>query len=312
VPANQALRRVQRELDGNVPVNVVLASRRYNENEDNLERLNIGGELQQQLHRIAQEGVAGEIRLVEYEAGYKPDSGEILWISLNDAPAIRGAVDRISHFQDLVLFDENREFLDDLRYYALFARVAAHRNVTIFRATSAKLELRRGRKIGAILRRGQYDVVEETMFLFDRTIDCWSDGEYIFINNVSNFERIFRYYEELEQRAEETLTTILERVPIANAEAFRQACTTQRRFMSKLALVAARPYFARITMNDLRRTIREHQLDIEIVRENGRDHLRFDPDPSRRWILLKLLDDDYLYSNMTENKYEANSKLLRT
>jgi hypothetical protein len=47
------------------------------------------------------------------------------------------------------------------------------------------------------------------------------------------------------------------------------------------------------------------------VKEDGRDHLKFDPDPSRRWILLKLLDDDYLNSNMTDNKYEANSKLLR-
>lgn len=70
-------------------------------------------------------------------------------------------------------------------------------------------------------------------------------------------------------------------------------------------------YFARITMNDLRRTIREHQLEIEIVKQNGADHLTFDPDPSRRWILLKLLDDDYLNSDMTDNKYDANSKLLR-
>jgi hypothetical protein len=47
-------------------------------------------------------------------------------------------------------------------------------------------------------------------------------------------------------------------------------------------------------MNELRRTIREHQLEIEIVKNDGRDHLKFDPDPRRRWILLKLLDDDYL------------------
>jgi hypothetical protein len=212
----------------------------------------------------------------------------------------------------LVIFHENRDdFIDYLRYYALFARVAAKRSVTLFRATSAKLELGRGRKIGAVLRAGQYDTVEETVFLFDRNIDCWSDGKYMFISNVSNFERIFRYYEELEKRAEETVTKVLERIPIANADAFKEACTGQRRFMTKLAMIATRPYFARITMNDLRRTIREHQLEIEIVKEDGRDHLKFDPDPSRRWILLKLLDDDYLNSKMTDNKYEANSKLLR-
>ena len=80
--------------------------------------------------------------------------------------------------------------------------------------------------------------------------------------------------------------------------------------MTKLANVASRPYFARITMHD-RRTIREHQLEVEIVKEDGRDHLKFDPDPGHRWMLLTLLDDDYLNSHMTDNRYEANSKLLR-
>jgi hypothetical protein len=312
MPANQALRRVQQELAGNPPVNVVLASRRYGEDEDNLQRLNIGGELQQEFQQIAREAVGGEIRVVRYEPGYKPDAGEIIWINLQDAPTVGGMVERISNFQDLVMFQENRgDFIEYLRYYTLFARVAARRSVTLFRATSAKLELGRGRKIGAILRGGQYDTVQETVFLFDRNIDCWSDGQYMFISNVPNFERIFRYYEELQQHAEQTVAAVLERIPIANADAFRTACTSQRRFMAKLALIARRPYFDRITMTDIRRTIREHNLEIEIVREHGRDHLRFDPDPSHRWILLKLLDDDYLYSIMTENRYEANSKLLR-
>jgi hypothetical protein len=167
MPADQALRRVQQELSDNPPVNVILASRPYGQDEDNLQRLNIGAELQQQFQGIAREAVTGEIRLVEYEPGYKPDSGEIIWIDLEDAPTIGAIVGRISNFQDLVIFRENRgDFIDYLRYYALFARVAARRSVTLFRATSAKLELGRGHKIGAILRGGQYDTVEETVFLF--------------------------------------------------------------------------------------------------------------------------------------------------
>jgi hypothetical protein len=187
MPADQALRRVQRELSDNPPVNVILASRPYDQDEDNLQRLTIGAELQQQFQGIAQEAVTGQIRLVEYEPGYKPDSGEIIWVDLESAPNIGGIVERISNFQDLTIFHENRrDFVDYLRYYALFARVAGSRSVTLFRATSAKLELGRSRKIGAILRGGQYDIVEETVFLFDQNIDCWSDGKYMFINNVSN------------------------------------------------------------------------------------------------------------------------------
>jgi hypothetical protein len=58
-------------------------------------------------------------------------------------------------------------------------------------------------------------------------------------------------------------------------------------------------------------SIRENELPIVSVMEDGVEKLVFDPEPSRRWILLKLLDDDYLTSVMTELKYEVNSKIPR-
>jgi SH3-like domain-containing protein len=64
-------------------------------------------------------------------------------------------------------------------------------------------------------------------------------------------------------------------------------------------------------MVDLRRAIDEHGLPVEVVQNNGQEMLVFDPDPSRRWILLKLLDDDYLNSVMTHLRYEVNSKITR-
>ena len=59
---------------------------------------------------------------------------------------------------------------------------------------------------------------------------------------------------------------------------------------------------------------REHQasrseVSIKIVgRRNGEEKLRFDNSRERRWLILKLLDDDYLGSVMTRQKYEVNSK----
>ena len=53
------------------------------------------------------------------------------------------------------------------------------------------------------------------------------------------------------------------------------------------------------------------KLEIEIVKEDGRNLLKFDPDPRRRWILLKLLDDDYLNSDMTD-RHAARPPTLQT
>lgn len=78
--------------------------------------------------------------------------------------------------------------------------------------------------------------------------------------------------------------------------------------MSKLAQIARKPYLNRVRMSDIRRTIDELRLNVQIVTENGEERLLFEPNPNKRWLLLKLLDDDFLGSIMTNQKYEVNSK----
>jgi hypothetical protein len=61
-------------------------------------------------------------------------------------------------------------------------------------------------------------------------------------------------------------------------------------------------------MQDIRRTIDAFKLDVQVVHEDGQDKLLFEANPNKRWLILKLLDDDYLGSIMTNEKYEVNSK----
>ena len=123
-----------------------------------------------------------------------------------------------------------------------------------------------------------------------------------------SFQRIFKYFEELRAKADETVTTILQHIPISNADAFRAAGTGQMQMMAKLAQIAKKPYLNRVTMQDIRRTIDAFHLDVRIEREDGQDKLVFEANPNRRWVILKMLDDDYLGSVMTDQKYEVNSK----
>jgi hypothetical protein len=62
-------------------------------------------------------------------------------------------------------------------------------------------------------------------------------------------------------------------------------------------------------MQDIRRTIEEFHIDLRIVEENGQEKLLFEGGAvAKRWLILKLLDDDYLGSTMTNERYEVNSK----
>jgi hypothetical protein len=114
--------------------------------------------------------------------------------------------------------------------------------------------------------------------------------------------------EELRAKANATVDMVLAQVPISNADAFRATCTGQLQMLSKLAQIAGKPYLGRVTIQDIRRTIDEFHIAVQIVHEEGQDKLLFEGSLTKRWLILKLLDDDYLGSTMTHEKYEVNSK----
>jgi len=53
-------------------------------------------------------------------------------------------------------------------------------------------------------------------------------------------------------------------------------------------------------------TSRAHLKDGQIDYEDGA--ITYNSSPEQRWTLLKLLDDDYLGSEMTDRKYAADNK----
>ena len=81
--------------------------------------------------------------------------------------------------------------------------------------------------------------------------------------------------------------------------------------LAKAARIARQPYINDITMDDLKRTITEFKLDVAVTSDNGTEKLVYDAAPSKRWLILQLLDDSFLGSVMTKRKYEVNSKSAR-
>ena len=66
--------------------------------------------------------------------------------------------------------------------------------------------------------------------------------------------------------------------------------------------------FDNTTRIKLKKFIKKRHLDVKIETDNdtGQEMLLYDTRSS--WKLLKLLDDDYLLSELTEHSYEVNGK----
>jgi hypothetical protein len=78
---------------------------------------------------------------------------------------------------------------------------------------------------------------------------------------------------------------------------------------TKLANIRNTHYISALTFDKVRDVIQQHNLPIAVVRDTGGiEKLVFNPDPQKRFLILKVLGDDYLNFKMTERKYAFNSK----
>lgn len=311
MPAEQALQRLSQVLGNNPAANVVIASDPDPETGVVLQRLTLRQELAGEFLTTTQNAVPAineDLTLRPYDPGYTPSAHELSYIELANYRDIAEQVRQVSQVQQAELFREDDEIVDHLRFYAIIISPTARHRAAFFRTYSPTRELTRHRGFAALFDRGSYNRVDRKIFLFDYGIDCFSWDGYLFIRNVAAFQRIFKYFEELRARANETVDTVSARIPISNLDEFRAACTGQLQMMSKLAQIAKKPYLNQVTIQDIRRTIDAFHLDVQIVQEHGQERVLFEKGAKKRWLLLKLLDDDYLGSIMTNQKYEVNSK----
>jgi len=309
MPPAQALQSLAQALTENPTVNVLVAAEP--DADVVIQRLNLRQDLAAEFLSTAQAAVPtpnGDLVFKEYEPGYKPDSHELTYIDLAQNEGIAEQIRQFSQVQQAELFHEDDQIVDHLRFYAIVVSPTARRRAVFFRTYSPKKELSRSALFAALFSHGHYDRVDSKMFLFDRDTDCFSWDGYLFIHNVGTFQRIFKYFEELRAKANETVDAVLAQIPISNVEEFRATCTSQFQMMAKLAQIARKPYLERVTMEDIKRTIEEFRIDVQVIEEDGQERLLFEGGLAKRWLILKLLDDDYLGSTMTNQKYEVNSK----
>lgn len=252
MPPQQAIQSLGQALANNPAVSVLVASEPSADLV--LQRLNLREDLSAEFLAATQAATPdANMVLRPYDPGYKPDQNELCYLDLAANEGMAELIQQISQVQQAEIFREQDEMVDHLRFYAIVVSPSARRHAVFFRTYSPKKELTRRAGFAALFSHGHYNKVESKIFLFDRDVDCFSWGGYLFIYNIGAFQRIFRYFDELRARADETVTAILAQVPISNADAFRAA--GQMQMMAKLAQIARKPYLDRVTMQDIRRTI---------------------------------------------------------
>jgi hypothetical protein len=251
----------------------------------------------------------GDWRLLDLDPVYRQESTDVEHAPVAAVPEVQLACSYFANLAPFPSFDGANAFVKRLRYYVIVAGAPGGKQAFFFRSFSASAELQRKRGTALVRRDGQFDRVEDKVFLFDEAIDCFVfDGE-LFVTRKSDYRRIFQQFAALQARARAVATSLNQQVPIKNFSAFSDACANQPGMADKLIAVSGRSYFPTLSVTTLEPVIKEFRLDITIDDVNGQQQLVFETDPAHRWLILRLLDDDYLKSSLTNLQYESNSKL---
>ncbi len=260
------------------------------------------------IHFVKERAGSKTLQVYHYSGDFRPSPDDVEVLNVHGSP-LESIVKETPAPRNIDLLDIKHEdvFVDALRFYVFILEVNGER-ILFFRRYHRNKELKRSKNVFMRLVGTQFVLLDSPAFQFDEKFDAILYHMRLYSFNKANFHHIFRFYELLRDTAKAQLAEIASHIRIANIDEFEKSCLGHLAKLEKLRNIANKPYLSRITMADVIRTIEEFNLKVEVVEKDGEEMLVYDS--ANQWALLNMLNDDYLYSNMTQHQYEASSKRL--
>lgn len=239
------------------------------------------------------------------------------WMHVSEAEAATLAtVESTVHTQDVKPFNGNADYASKVRMVAAHFTTESHQSVTFYRVADSMLQLKKARVVGLVRQGDVYGRLEPAdVLLLRNNFDVIVIDGFAFFAKKPTFERAFGFVEKLQRESQATFRAVTTRLRIQGLAELEKACTSQPQMMAKMASIkrsmdADSAYAEAMTMDRLIAYIEGHpHVHVEVVGSGADRQLVFDPKPARRFQILKLLDDDFLHSMLTERDYEAGSKV---
>jgi Domain of unknown function (DUF4868) len=270
-----------------------------------LSRLRLNQNIAAEFRAVGHRYIArlAQAETIQLDLGFTPDDDRIMQIAMADFDE-PDLVQRILNPGNIPFFEFDQKA--PIAFHCFLARLDDTRAGFMHHASSVALA--RQNKIFGVFEGDVVARLQANVLTFSPAVDLLLEPDVIWVSNIAGFRALFRTMPTLLAGVQEDIGAVTAHMPIANLEDFRNACLGDAKMMAKLAHVARRPYLAAITPVQIREVIDRYHLPPDLLNEDGQ--LVHANSPSRRWLILRILDDSYLESLMTHTHYEVNSKLI--
>ncbi len=200
---------------------------------------------------------------------------------------------------DLNIFDMNQS--KNLWAYAI---KIGNSGITLFRKYTEKRILDIKGWIPLFVQNGVFNKLTDSILTMDKYIDCiYYDGK-MFILDKIQFEKIFSFMDKFILEIDANICHLEEKSLVDDITALQKLCKSDPRKIKKLNKVLKSDILNSLNTKRISEINRQYNLDLNFT-EDGKIIVSH----KNIWTVLRVLDDEYLESPMTDNKYEVHSKV---
>lgn len=245
-----------------------------------------------------------------YDPSYSLSGGQAFVDSLDEVPELR-------RLHRIVSSEYREDGLGQGPVVALSHRLSIDGGpaVTAYRMKGPGIATRTRRDVHAFRAvKGRFVEVEQDLLTYEPRFDALVVGDRVLVTATTTLPRVLGSTARLRDLARQTFLTATKKVDIEGADALVEAVQSDPTMASKMAQLARNlendPDYAKLltTENLLDFLDRNPAVQIATTGEGTQRRLVFEPSPRTRYAIVKLLADDYLWSDLSKRSYEAGSK----
>jgi len=242
--------------------------------------------------------------VLDYDPALTPDR-EVIWEQKTEmVPFYNFFHQLVETSQDIDWY--NNEVLPYEDIWAYWIKIYGKGNsfYIIKKVTSSKV-IKTGGKLALIFDTDVFRRLVDDVLTMDGTFDAIYCNQSLIFENKQNFEKALLYQDVRQTKAIETLDEIDKKGLVDNFNRVKEFLKDDYYSVSKLTRLKGKPYFKNLTFSSCKQIIEDYGVDIDIDNTNKRFNI---VSKQQAKLFIKVLNDDYLKSEMTDNKYAANSK----
>lgn len=175
--------------------------------------------------------------------------------------------------------------------------------LVFFRKFTEKGILEKKGLVALVEQGGRFNEFNDTVLTIDHDIDCIYDGTSLYILNKIPFENIFSYMDKFVSEIREQVTHLQEKAIVDNPQGLCDLCISDPKKIKKLYGILKGDIIN--SLDSRKVTLVNTQFNLALrLSSDGKIIIS----KECLWTILRVLNDDYLKSPATDNKYESYSK----